>query len=78
MNDASTPLPLSRREREIAALVADGYTNVQIARHLRIGPSTVKNHTRNIYAKLGIQEMQGNPRVLLARWYWREEQERNA
>jgi two-component system nitrate/nitrite response regulator NarL len=44
---------LTRREREIAALIADGLLNKQIARSLSIEQATVKNHVHNILAKLG-------------------------
>ena len=45
---------LTRREREIAALIADGLLNKQIARRLSIEQATVKNHVHNILAKLGV------------------------
>lgn len=44
---------LTRREREIAALIAEGLLNKQIARRLSIEQATVKNHVHNILAKLG-------------------------
>jgi DNA-binding NarL/FixJ family response regulator len=44
---------LTRREREIAALIAEGLLNKQIARRLSIEHATVKNHVHNILAKLG-------------------------
>lgn len=44
---------LSRREREIVAMVADAMSNSQIARRLSIAEGTVKRHLRNIFAKLG-------------------------
>jgi two-component system nitrate/nitrite response regulator NarL len=44
---------LTRREREIAALIAQGLLNKQIARRLSIEQATVKNHVHNILAKLG-------------------------
>ena len=47
--------PLTRREREVAALVAEGLSNKEIALDLRIGPATVKNHVHNILDKLGIR-----------------------
>jgi len=34
--------PLTRREREVAALIAEGLSNKEIAIDLRIGPATVK------------------------------------
>jgi DNA-binding CsgD family transcriptional regulator len=45
---------LTRREREIAALVADGKTNAEIAAALWVAPGTVKKHLDNIYAKIGV------------------------
>ena len=45
---------LTPREREIAALIADGLSNKQIARRLSIEPATVKNHVHNILRKLGV------------------------
>ena len=45
--------PLTRREREVAALIAEGLSNKEIAIDLRIGPATVKNHVHNILDKLG-------------------------
>jgi two-component system, NarL family, nitrate/nitrite response regulator NarL len=46
--------PLTRRERQIAELVAEGLSNKEIAIELRIGPATVKNHIHHILEKLGI------------------------
>lgn len=46
---------LTRREREIAALAAEGLSNKEIAIELRIGPATVKNHIHNILEKLQIR-----------------------
>src|SRR5262245_46500033 len=51
----SSPRPvLTRREREIAALVNEGLSNKEIARLLRIGAATVKNHVHNILEKLQV------------------------
>jgi non-specific serine/threonine protein kinase len=46
--------PLTRREREIAALVASGLTNRDIASRLVVSKRTVDAHVDHIYAKLGI------------------------
>lgn len=45
---------LTRREREILALVAEGKTNAQIAEQLWISGGTVRRHLENAYAKLGV------------------------
>ena len=45
---------LTRREREVALLVADGLTNTELARRLYISPRTVAVHVSNILHKLGV------------------------
>jgi len=47
--------PLSRREREVAVLVAQGLTNKQIADHLVIAERTVEGHLERIRGKLGLR-----------------------
>jgi len=46
--------PLTLREKEILALVAEGATNGQIARMLWVTEQTVKFHLSNTYRKLGV------------------------
>lgn len=48
------PAPLSARERQIIALVADGCENREIASRLSISENTVKNHLARIYDKLKV------------------------
>ena len=45
---------LTAREREVAALVAEGLTNAAIAKRLYISPRTAAVHVSNILAKLGV------------------------
>jgi DNA-binding NarL/FixJ family response regulator len=47
---------LTRREREVFALVATGYDNAQIGASLHIAEHTVRNHVSIIYSKLGVQD----------------------
>ncbi len=47
---------LSKREREVAALVAQGFKNKDIAERLFISEQTVKNHMHNIFEKLGVTD----------------------
>ncbi len=47
---------LSQREREIVALVAQGFKNKEIAERMFISEQTVKNHLHNIFDKLGVSD----------------------
>ncbi|HEY5633554.1 MAG TPA: alpha/beta fold hydrolase [Burkholderiaceae bacterium] len=44
---------LTRRERELVHLLADGLDNHQIAAHLDISEKTVRNHVSTVLSKLG-------------------------
>ena len=57
---------LSPREREVAALVADGCMNAQIAHRLKLSESTVEKHVSRVLAKLGMSSRSGVA-ALLAR-----------
>jgi non-specific serine/threonine protein kinase len=46
---------LTRREREVAVLVARGMTNRQIADTLLLGRRTIGTHLEHIFAKLGVK-----------------------
>jgi DNA-binding NarL/FixJ family response regulator len=52
--DARGKQILSPREEEVAALVADGLTNKEVAVQLRLSEFTVKNYIFKIFEKLGI------------------------
>jgi DNA-binding CsgD family transcriptional regulator len=57
------PAGLTRREQEIAALVARGLTNRQIADVLQIAERTAENHVQHILTKLGFRN-----RAQIAAW----------
>jgi DNA-binding CsgD family transcriptional regulator len=44
--------PLSAREREVLAFLADGLSGAAIAEHLVLSPETVRTHVRNAMEKL--------------------------
>ena len=54
LTDIEEPLPLTRREREVAALAARGLTNQEIAERLVVSVRTVGNHLHSAYAKLEV------------------------
>ena len=55
-NDAAPVEPLTEREKEIAGLMVEGFTNRQIADRLFISEGTVKNYISSIYDKTGIHD----------------------
>ncbi|WP_431918354.1 response regulator [Amycolatopsis tucumanensis] len=59
------PTVLTEREWEIARLVAEAKTNLEIAEALGITAGTVKTHLRSIQRKLGLCN-----RVAIAAWAW--------
>ncbi|TWV53635.1 LuxR family transcriptional regulator [Streptomyces misionensis] len=67
---AADAAPLTRREWQVADLVAAGLTNKQIAAHLVIAQRTAENHVERIRAKLGLAS-----RSQLAVWAHERRQE---
>lgn len=61
--DADRPGTLTRRESEVADLVAEGLTNRQIAERLHLSERTAQNHVQHILDKLGV-----NTRSAVAAW----------
>lgn len=55
---------LSRREREVLALVATGSTDAQVARQLQLSPATVSRHLHRIYRRLQVP----NRTAAVQRW----------
>ena len=54
VENAPARRPLSPREQEIAGLVADGLTQREVARRLRIAPRTVAGVLAVVRLKLGV------------------------
>ncbi len=52
--EVAGPASLTPREREVAALLAEGLSNSQLANRLYISPRTAAVHVSNILAKLGM------------------------
>ena len=52
----ATQEPLTTRELDVVRLVAQGASNREIARDLRMSEATVKTHLLHIFAKLGVAD----------------------
>lgn len=50
--EKTTDIVLTRREKEVLELIADGMTNIEIAQKLYISVTTVDMHRKNLLAKL--------------------------
>jgi len=58
----------TRRERQVIPLVADGFSNKEIAQKLHISTYTVKSHVHNILVKLSL-----NTRIQIAKHVYQNE-----
>jgi DNA-binding NarL/FixJ family response regulator len=64
-----TPGPLdelTKRERAVLELIAEGHSNTRISRKLFVSVGAVERHVAHIYSKLGLREGQGDHRRVLA------------
>jgi predicted ATPase/DNA-binding CsgD family transcriptional regulator len=61
--DAASHGPLTRREREVAILIAQGLSNRAIASRLFISERTAETHVQHIFTKLGLEA-----RTQIAAW----------
>jgi FixJ family two-component response regulator len=59
--------PLSRREREVLALVVQGASNKEAGRQLGISPRTIEDHRARIMTKLGAKNAADLIRIVLNR-----------
>lgn len=70
--EVASDVGLTRREREVLRLIADGLSNKRIAARLHISSHTVKSHVRNIMEKLTL-----HTRLELAVWAHEEGSQRS-
>ena len=65
-------IKITPRDEDVLRLLAQGYSNKEIARQLTISPRTVKQHLRTLFLRAGIK--QGRKRVILATAVYAKEQ----
>jgi two-component system response regulator NreC len=53
--ESERPKDLSRREREVLRLLAQGYSNQQIATQIKVSVKTVETHRTRLSEKLGLK-----------------------
>jgi len=51
----NAPVMLSRREREVVPLIAEGLSNAEIAKRLFVTPKTIEHHVTSILGRLGLR-----------------------
>jgi len=49
-----TPISLTPRQRDVLALLAEGYPNKRICQKLSLTDHTVKTHLKSLYSALGV------------------------
>jgi DNA-binding NarL/FixJ family response regulator len=64
IRSAARPLPLTSREREIAALVAAGLSNREIAERLTVSVRTVEGHVYRAFTKLDVADRDELARIV--------------
>ncbi len=52
--EARETFNLTEREKEILQLIAQGFSNVEIAERLFLSEGTIRNYTKNLFQKLGV------------------------
>ncbi len=57
VQDVVSPIPLTRREHQILALVAQGMTAREVAERLGISPLTARKHRENLMRKLDLHSV---------------------
>jgi DNA-binding NarL/FixJ family response regulator len=58
-NFTCDPVLISKRESEVISMIAEGFTNAQIAEKLFLSAHTVNTHRKNIMSKLGVKNTAG-------------------
>ena len=64
MNDETKPIKLSKRQKQLMALLGQGLGNAQIAEQIGISENTVKVHLWRMYQRIGV-----NSRTQAIKWW---------
>lgn len=66
LSPPATSVTLTDRQREVVQLIAEGYSNVEIAQKLGISPRTVKAHSDALRTKLRVARRRQIPAAFRA------------
>jgi DNA-binding CsgD family transcriptional regulator len=61
---------LTRRQRDVSRLIADGLSNVEIGVRLRVKTATIASHLTKIYGVLGVKNRTQLARLVFLRSYF--------
>jgi DNA-binding NarL/FixJ family response regulator len=67
--DNESQIVLTRREKEVLELIADGMTNAEIAQKLYISVTTVDTHRKNLLAKMEAKNTASLVKIAVLRGY---------
>jgi DNA-binding NarL/FixJ family response regulator len=68
-SDDAVTIVLTRREKEVLGLIAEGMTNIEISDKLFISVSTVDTHRKNLLAKLEAKNTAALIKIAVSRGY---------
>jgi DNA-binding NarL/FixJ family response regulator len=68
-SDDAVTIVLTRREKEVLGLIAEGMTNIEISNKLFISVSTVDTHRKNLLAKLEAKNTAALIKIAVSRGY---------
>ncbi|MBX2817928.1 MAG: helix-turn-helix transcriptional regulator [Saprospiraceae bacterium] len=67
LTDMVHPGDISKREKEILKLLAEGLSNHEMATHTGLSINTIKTHLKRIYKKIGARNRADAARIFMSK-----------